>query len=1283
VFEIGKIDNIESRLVRRLEDDGRRADGWPQWLNRASSGLFQVGDRVAKDICDARCDPVNARLRVAKLSRESQLAIPVLTQAAETLPLGNKNWLFVFAEMTRSGHQAVSAKSLQHQVIDAVKQRVDSWRGFTLGGARDAYSEESPRYKPNADGERDISTTTMALLQHWFRHEPHVIGVEPYTSAFKYWPHQRRLVETIIYLYEVVGIRRTQDLYAFAGIEKLGYQRDPWTKIGGQLATGSGKTKMMSLVIAWSYLNAVRESNNTFGLGRHIILIAPGLFVKDRLLQDFAPARGASVFWADPVIPPELERYWDLKVYDPITCPRQLDPDEGALVVTNYHQLLRSREDLEQPSDPMQDWQTQILFGDPEPEKLEAVKSPLLERFAKSKGILVLNDEAHHVWDEPGHAAFEEKAKQKSSATEEEEAEAMAWIRSIRKLNGSEHVPGCVRLQIDLSATLFQETGTTTQAKKKTRKGVPEVHFKENELFRHTVVTYDLAEAIRDGIVKKPILERVEVKNERTGEPLPLVQQAAPNAWKKYEHLLATGIERWKKVRDQLRSEGDKRKPILFVLCSDKGEAAEVFNFLTYGQATRDDLSGKTLKGYIEPQDRETLFLENGEDGVPRSTVVQIHIGQKEESNEAEWEKVRAVVNAIDRDEIEHRDLDGNIVTLPNPYNVVISVMMLKEGWDVQNVKVIVPLRPCGSRTLTEQTLGRGLRKMHRPEIQEDGSAEMTPEELYVIEHPSFEEILDQIDDLIERKGKNEIDHRPDYVAIPPVDEPEAREAVDVRLVRVGEPRAGASEWRENLDVGKLPGLAPRIPWLTKIDGTLIKTWLKTALQMDEREGQEFTLPAEPTYRDFDHIIEMAYAIPLLRELRVAYSHKNPVKDVAKEYLERKTFALPAGIPIRFDEVKDSSDAAIALGNLSRPDVIEAVRGALLSPIHDAIQASLQAAKADLSVRHVSQLSGYQALRQNVIEHLKKSPFQRLAGTNPEERRLAVLLEDSKDVVGWVFNHRYGVGYSIPYDWQGHTAYYFPDFVVRAKFGEVFHDLIVEVKGRLDDKDKEKARRGRRWCEILTENDIEPWHFLMLVENSELKRNDISWWETRSVHAIEDLLRRHENLPLIPQPGAGPGEVQVLPSIGADEQFRTAIPIYDLATKAASWGTNDSPAVSGWVRVARRPLEVDMFAAKVIGHSMEPGIPDRAWGLFQSTPTGNSQSPMSLDGRRIVALLKTKIDRETGSYTLKRWKATKVESGGKVLEITLRPDNKAMPSIVLEPADDEVRVVAEFLETLG
>ncbi|WP_426745957.1 S24 family peptidase [Myxococcus faecalis] len=1173
---------------------------------------------------------------------------------------------------------------LQEQIVEKLRKRVDAWRGFSLGRADAAYPEEAPQYVPVADGERQVSDTTMALLQHWFRREPHIIGVEPHTRAFKYWPHQRRLVETFIYLHEVIGVRRTEELYRFSGVEPMGEQRDPWAKLGGQLATGSGKTKMMSLIIAWAYLNAVCEPESPLGLGRHAILIAPGLFVKDRLLQDFAPPdHGVSVFWSDPVIPPEFERLWDLKVYDPDTCPRHLDPEEGALVITNYHQLLRSRDDGERHLESVSNRQIQLLFDEPDPEKLEAVKSPLIERFVRSRGILVLNDEAHHVWDEPGHAAFEEKARQKA-ATSEEAAAAMAWIRSIRKLNGHESVPGRVGLQVDLSATLFQETGTTTKTKK-AKGGAAVAQFKLTELFRHTVVTYDLAEAIRDGIVKKPILERVEVRSGRTGTVEQLVR-AGPNAWERYRNLLVTGIERWKKVSDQLREEGDGRKPILFILCNDKGEAQEVANYLTYGEASREDLSGKLVKGYLEPKGGETLFVEKDGHGGKRSTVVQIHIGQKEESNEAEWEKIRAAVNAIDRDEIadpEQRDADGRPVMVPNPYNVVVSVMMLKEGWDVRNVKVIVPLRPCDSRTLTEQTLGRGLRKMHPPVIEDDGSASMTNEELFVIEHPSFAAILDQIKDLIEQKKSEEIDHRPEYVAVTPYPEDEKREAADVRLVRLDGMRHGAREWRQDLDVNRLPALAPRLPWEEEIDSTIIQTWLKKALEHVEEEGQRFTLSAEPSYRDFDHIVELAYSIPLLRELRVGFQHKNAVKDVVREFLERKTFAIPAGLPVRFDEVISGGHGAIAVGNLARGNVVDGVKKALLSPLHDAIQASNRAETADLSVRHASQIGSYQAVKQHLLENLSKSPFQLAATANPDELRVAILLEAARDVVGWVYNHRHGVGYSIPYDWQGHTARYFPDFVVRAKWGEVLHNFIIEVKGRLDDKDKEKAKRGRRWCEILTEHDVEPWHFIMLVENDALGRKDITWWQNQSVQTMEDLLRHHEDLDLIPGPGAPAGGVLVVPSVSTDEQFQVALPVYDLAVQAGNWGSEVAPDAVGWARVARRPLDSDMFVAQVSGRSMEPSIPDGAWGLFRAFPVGNEPSETALDGRRVVVRLSSKADPETGAYTLKRWKVTKVGDDGKILEVTLRPDNKALKPIIVEPEKDEVRVVAEYLETVG
>ena len=1180
----------------------------------------------------------------------------------------------------------VEAPKGQGRVITEVRRLVDAWRGCPLGRAAEPYPEAPPRYQPVADGEQPLGETSLVLLHHWFRREPHLLLGRDDTRAFKYWPHQRRLVETFIYLYEVRRIRRTEELYELTGTDPLEPQRDPWVKLGGQLATGSGKTKMMSLLIAWSYLNAVCEGEEHLGLGRHSLLIAPGLFVKDRLLQDFKPeGRAPAIFLSDPVIPPELESSWHLQVYGPSDCPTKLDPADGALVVTNYHQLLRTRDDApDLVYRSPEERQTELLFEDGEPQKLEAVSTPLVERFGRSRGIFVLNDEAHHVWDEPGHTRFEQRQREKL-ALGEEASTAMAWIAALRRLNGGREREGRLGLQVDLSATLYEEAGANKSDKGK-------VEFKQNDLFRHTAVYYALPEAITDGIVKRPILERVEVKNTKTGQIEPLVRQGQPDAWEKYRNILMTGIERWKKVREVMRAEGDPRKPLMFVLCADRKEAREVANYLTHGQAVQDDLSHLAPKGFHHPETGEVLFLDAGS-GPARSTVVEIHIGSKEESNEEEWEKVRRAVNAIDHDRITDPTgalaEDGSPAMIDNPYNVVVSVMMLREGWDVRNVKVIVPLRPCGSRTLTEQVIGRGLRKMHAPELDEDGAAAVTEEELYVIEHESFKTILEEIEDLVEVKGSDEIIHTPERVPIRQRAELSERELYDVRLVRFEGLVEVVPDWRKHFEVRRLEGVRPRVSWIEELGDLEINTFLKKAFTSGESAGQSFTLSGEPSYRDFDHVIEHAYAIPLLKELKASYQHKNAVKGVVREFLEQKTFALPMGLPLSFDKVLEAGHARIALGNLARPEVILGVREALRPALNDALNVERAATRALLQERRAVEIDNYQAARKNVLDDPKKSTFAKAAMDSPEERVLATLLDDAKDVKGWLYNHRHGVGYRIEYDWQGYTAKYYPDFIARALIGKVCHNFIIEVKGRLDDRDKKKAERAVRYCELLTEYDKEPWHYLFLVENGGLHRADITWWSKQSTRAIADLWRRHESLPLIPEDRPtlfGPQGLEVLLTVPEADRFASALPVYDLAIAAGDFSGAQVPLPKGWVRLGpKRALDRRMFVAKVIGKSMEGTVADGSWALFRSFPVDGAPSSMALDGRRVVVQLRTdEVDPELGGrYTLKRWRVTRVSEEGGVEEIELAPDNRAFPKRLINAADGDIRPVAELVEVLA
>ena len=442
-----------------------------------------------------------------------------------------------------------------------------------------------------------------------------------------------------------------------------------------------------------------------------------------------------------------------------------------------------------------------------------------------------------------------------------------------------------------------------------------------------------------------------------------------------------------------------------------------------------------------------------------------------------------------------------------------------------------------------------------------------------------------------------------------------------------------------------------------------IQTFLQKALTAGQEEGQHFTLPEAYTYRDFDHVVEVAYVRPMLKEMHASFQHKTAVSGVVKEFLEKKTFALPRGVALSFDALIGTEDAPIAFGNLARPEVIAAVRAALLPKLKAAINAERPVEEAELVTRRAAvDLGGYQAVKRHVLQAPRKSAFTCAAMDSSEERRVAMLLDGAVDVTGWVYNHRSGVGYSIAYDHQGYVAHYFPDFIARAKIGAVFHNFIIEVKGRLDDRDKKKANAARRYCEILTEYDKEPWHYVLLIENEPNGRSDVTWWEQRSVQELGQLLRRHEGLPLYPDDAPILSRVafEVVPSVPDEDRYVKALPVYDLAVAAGAFSASQSPEPVGWARVRARqdPLNRRTFVARVLGESMEPGVRDGSWAIFRAFPAGSAPSPTALDGRRVVVELRDEEDPDTGGrYTLKRWRVARLSPEGHLEEVELCPDN--------------------------
>ncbi len=151
-------------------------------------------------------------------------------------------------------------------------------------------------------------------------------------------------------------------------------------------------------------------------------------------------------------------------------------------------------------------------------------------------------------------------------------------------------------------------------------------------------------------------------------------------------------------------------------------------------------------------------------------------------------------------------------------------------------------------------------------------------------------------------------------------------------------------------------------------------------------------------------------------------------------------------------------------------------------------------------------------------------------------------------------------------------------------------------------------------------------------------------------------------------------------SVSKGAKYRTHAPVYDLVAAAGGWGKEVTPEATGWVRVKNQNLTKGMFVARVVGHSMEPKIPNGSWCLFQPCPLGSRQN------RILLVQVNTHLDPvDGGRYTLKKYVSTKRfnEEGWEHQSIELVPIKPAYPPIALTAEDaEDVRVIGEYVEVL-
>ncbi len=839
-------------------------------------------------------------------------------------------------------------------LVAGIREHVDGWRRAGYPG---------------------LSATSLRLLEHWFLDEHQTPDGQP----FRYFFSQREATETVIYLYEVARQRTLAGMVAQFASRPVAVEGQRYPRYVVKAATGSGKTKVMSLLIAWSYFHRLRETESE--LATNSLVIAPNLIVFERLRADF---EHGAIFRDDPVVPSEWRGDFDLAV-----CLRDepIPAAAGVLVLSNI-QALYERPTPE-PANPVE-----AILGVPPPRN-PAAPEPVLTRLARRGRVLVVNDEAHHLHD----------------AIRRDTNEPLTIWQTLYRLH--ELADSGITAQLDFSATPRGQDG---------------------RLFDDVVVDYPLSQAIDDGIVKRPVI----------GELAGGLDSTSNNAAVRYRQRIGAGVAKWREFRDTLTPAG--RKPLLFVMAEDTKSADQIAAHLE----TLPDLAGRVLTIHVNMR------------GANRGEIAKDDL-----------EKARTAAREVDRDD--------------NPYCAIVSVLMLREGWDVRNVSVIVPLRPytAEAKILPEQTLGRGLRRMTPP-----GSG--VDEQLVVIEHEAFRQLWDAaLDDeglRVERRAADEVHPEVSVIAVEP-----DRLRYDIEIPQLSRVLHRSVAELVSLRPEDVP--ARQIPLAGELRSEIIDYTgrdLRSGEIIDHAE-YEFPIADQP-----EPVIAW-FANELARQTRVVGQFAL-LAALVKGFLERRAFGGPV----------DVGDPLV-LQALREPAARETVLQVLAHAINDRTLAAGTAA-AEPKPLLMSWTRPFLWSRQTAA--VEKSVFSAQPCDSGFEVQFCGFLDRCDDVAAFAKLAR-EVRFSLEYRRDGgHLAYYYPDFAVRLTGGSC---MIVETKGLVDLDVPRKDARAVLWASDASATSGVRWSYLR-VDQDLFDRHAA---ELRTLRQLVDVVfeaRRQDYLQSLPAP---------------------------------------------------------------------------------------------------------------------------------------------------------------------
>jgi type III restriction enzyme len=511
--------------------------------------------------------------------------------------------------------------------VNQIRKRVKAWREAGYPG---------------------VSGITKRLLEHWN---------DPDQREFlRLFFCQLEAIETLIWLTEAPAADRV-------GIE-VPSDGGPFTRFCSKMATGSGKTIVMAMLIAWQALNKATSPQDS-RFSKHFFIVAPGLTVKSRL-QVLIPSQPDNYYEVFNIVPSGL-----------------LDKLRQAKVVIRNWQALN--------------WETEERLARKKSVDKRGAKSDeaysreVLGELATAKNLLVINDEAHHAWRVPAESKFKGLKK-------EDIEEATKWVGGLDRIHKARGILACY----DFTATPFVPSGKKSS---------------EEALFPWIVSDFGLNDAIESGLVKTPrvvirddgipdsksytsklyhIYEHVRDDLNRKAEPQEPLPDLVLNAY----YLLGKD---WLETAERWKAEGFPTPPVM-ISVSNRTETAARIKYAF-------DHKGIHIDELYAPD--RTLHIDSKVLGEAESQEeAGLYIADVEEENDGDSENTKKLSK---KDSAEYlRQIVDTIGKTGKPgemFQNIISVGMLSEGWDVKTVTHIMGLRAFSSQLLCEQVVGRGLRR--------------------------------------------------------------------------------------------------------------------------------------------------------------------------------------------------------------------------------------------------------------------------------------------------------------------------------------------------------------------------------------------------------------------------------------------------------------------------------------------------------------------------------------------------------------------------------------------